>query len=92
MAWIADRWSRIPNPPPDQLEIRYLDIVPDLAVLNEPIALGEAYLAGAGAIGNSFVWAARYMDLTRAASFFWFGFGRRQQRRLCTFGQPLIFE
>lgn len=55
--------SGIPNPPPDDLEIRYDEIVPDRDVLNEAIELGEAHLAGAGAIGNGFLWAARHVDL-----------------------------
>lgn len=53
----------IPNPPPDHLEIRYDDILPDREVLEETVDLGEAHLAGAGAIGNGFLWAARHIDL-----------------------------
>lgn len=53
----------IPNPPPDYLEIRYDEILPDLSVLNEAVDIGEAHLAGAGAIGNGFLWAARHVDL-----------------------------
>jgi hypothetical protein len=53
----------IPNPPPDHLEIRYDDILPDRTVLEEAGNLGEAYLAGAGAIGNGFLWAARHVEL-----------------------------
>jgi hypothetical protein len=55
--------KEIPNPPPDSLEIRYDDVVPDRTVLDEPIALGDAHLAGAGAIGNGFLWAARHINL-----------------------------
>jgi hypothetical protein len=35
----------------------------ELDALPEPIELGHAYLAGAGAIGNGFLLAARYLDL-----------------------------
>lgn len=35
----------------------------DLSQLGEPIELGHAYLAGAGAIGNGLLWAARHLDL-----------------------------
>ncbi|MEY9802513.1 ThiF family adenylyltransferase [Bradyrhizobium elkanii] len=53
----------IPNPPPDHLEIRYDDILPDRGVLEEPVDLGVTHLAGAGAIGNGFLWAARHVEL-----------------------------
>jgi|SRR5450432_1949660 hypothetical protein len=45
----------IPNPPPDHLEIRYDDILPDREVLEEAFDLGEAHLAGAGTFGNGFL-------------------------------------
>lgn len=35
----------------------------ELAAFNAPIDLGEAYLVGAGAIGNGFLWAARHLNL-----------------------------
>lgn len=53
----------IPNPPPEHLEIRYDEILSDLSVLNEAVDIGETHLAGAGAIGNGFLWAARHVDL-----------------------------
>jgi hypothetical protein len=53
----------IPNPPPDHPEIRYDEILPDRSVLDQAVDLGVAHLAGAGAIGNGFLWAARYVDL-----------------------------
>lgn len=34
----------------------------DLSWLSDPIELGECYLAGAGAIGNGFLWALRHMQ------------------------------
>ena len=39
----------------DQFEIDWTSIL-------NPIDLGHAYLAGAGAIGNGFLWAARHLD------------------------------
>jgi hypothetical protein len=53
----------IPNPPPEYLEIRYDDILPDRSALNEAVDIGVAHMAGAGAIGNGFLWAARHVDL-----------------------------
>lgn len=53
----------IPNPPPEHMKIRYADVLPDPSVLNEAIDLGESHLAGAGAIGNGFLWAARHVKL-----------------------------
>lgn len=35
----------------------------DLNSLDQPIELGHAYLAGAGAIGNGLLWAGRHLDL-----------------------------
>jgi hypothetical protein len=37
------------------MEIFHADLVPSFDVLSRPIALGEAHLAGAGAIGNGFL-------------------------------------
>jgi hypothetical protein len=53
----------IPNPPPESLEIRYDDLLPDRSVLNEVVDIGVAHMAGAGAIGNGFLWAARHVNL-----------------------------
>jgi len=53
----------IPNPPPEYLEIRYDDVLPDRSVLNEAVDIGVAHMAGAGAIGNGFLWAARHVTL-----------------------------
>jgi hypothetical protein len=53
----------IPNPPPEYLEIRYDDLLPDRSVLNEAVDIGFAHMAGAGAIGNGFLWAARHVNL-----------------------------
>ena len=40
----------IPNPPPEHLEIRYDDVLPDRSVLDEAVDVGSAHMAGAGAI------------------------------------------
>ena len=31
--------------------------------MSQPVLLGRAYLAGAGAIGNGLLWAARHLDI-----------------------------
>ncbi|MCK1519381.1 ThiF family adenylyltransferase [Bradyrhizobium sp. 17] len=53
----------MPNAPPDQLRLHYeaLGIQPNL--LAGPIDIGTAYMTGAGAIGNGFLWAARHVNL-----------------------------
>lgn len=35
----------------------------DLNALDQPVDVGHAYLAGAGAIGNGLLWAGRHLDL-----------------------------
>ena len=35
----------------------------DLDALDQPVDIGHAYLAGAGAIGNGLLWAGRHLDL-----------------------------
>jgi len=47
----------------DPLVASFDEVGIKLDALSEPIELGRAYLAGAGAIGNGFLWAARYLDL-----------------------------
>ncbi len=51
------------NPPPEVLRIEYADFSVDLGALTGPVDIGKCYLAGAGAIGNGFLWAARYLDM-----------------------------
>lgn len=53
----------MPNPPPETFEISYAKLIDPAIDLTAPIEIGETYLAGAGAIGNGFVWAARCVDL-----------------------------
>ncbi len=48
---------------PDPLSVEFRQLGVDLADLEKPIDIGHAYLAGAGAIGNGFLWAARYLQL-----------------------------
>jgi hypothetical protein len=55
--------SALPSTVPDPLILRFADLGVELDALSEPIELGHAYLAGAGAIGNGLLWAARYLDL-----------------------------
>lgn len=53
----------LPNPPPGRFDIPFSAFIPSQDCLAKPIELGEAYLAGAGAIGNGFLWAARHVQL-----------------------------
>lgn len=48
---------------PDPLTVDFRQLGVDLADLEQPIDIGRAYLAGAGAIGNGFLWAARHLQL-----------------------------
>lgn len=52
----------LPSPYPDPL-ILDLKTLGDSAQLNRPIDLGISYLAGAGAIGNSVLWALHYFNV-----------------------------
>ncbi len=53
----------LPFAVPDPLTVEFRDLGIDLADLEQPIDIGRAYLAGAGAIGNGFLWAARHLQL-----------------------------
>lgn len=48
---------------PDPLVLPFDALGVDLAALAGPVDLGHTYLAGAGAIGNGLLWAARHLDL-----------------------------
>jgi hypothetical protein len=48
---------------PDPMVISYDALGIDAADLATPVELGHAYLAGAGAIGNGLLWAARHLDV-----------------------------
>lgn len=56
-------FENLPYPSPEILEINLLDLLKDdLPLLYEPVQLGEAYLAGAGAIGNGFIYGLSQFD------------------------------
>jgi hypothetical protein len=48
---------------PDPMVISYDALGIDAFDLTGPLELGHAYLAGAGAIGNGLLWAARHLDV-----------------------------
>jgi E1 N-terminal domain/ThiF family len=47
---------------PDPLIVDFNELGLDLNQLGEPIVLHETFLAGAGAIGNGLLWAARHLN------------------------------
>jgi hypothetical protein len=49
--------------PPEELTVPFNAFIGADIDLLAPVYIDEAYLAGAGAIGNGFVWAARHVDL-----------------------------
>jgi len=53
----------LPNPPPPEFDIPFDAFLDGGVNLFAPVDLGDAYLAGAGAIGNGFLWAARHAPL-----------------------------
>jgi len=55
--------SALPFAMSDPLVVRFKELGIDLDALEEPIDIGHTYLAGAGAIGNGFLWAAHNLDL-----------------------------
>lgn len=55
--------DRLPFSVPLPLRVSFAELGVSSAELGAPIDLGHAYLAGAGAIGNGFLWAARFLDL-----------------------------
>jgi hypothetical protein len=48
---------------PEPLIVEFAQLGVNLKVIAQPVDLGRAYLAGAGAIGNGLLWAARYLDI-----------------------------
>jgi len=48
---------------PEPLIVEFAQLGIDLDAIAQPVALGRAYLAGAGAIGNGLLWAARHLDI-----------------------------
>lgn len=53
----------MPNRPPKDMDIPFSSFIDPAFDLNANIDIEEAYLAGAGAIGNGFLWAARHLNL-----------------------------
>lgn len=49
---------------PDPLIVRFSELGIDTKSLARPIDIGHAYLVGAGAIGNGFLWAGRYLNFS----------------------------
>lgn len=49
---------------PDPLIIRFGELGVNTQSLARPIDIGHAYLVGAGAIGNGFIWAARHLNFS----------------------------
>ncbi len=49
--------------PPDPFVVRFEELGLDLSLLDSPVDVGRTYMAGAGAIGNGFLWAARHLDI-----------------------------
>jgi molybdopterin/thiamine biosynthesis adenylyltransferase len=49
------------SPDPMHVEFEQLGLIDQN--LNRPLDLGVAYMAGAGAIGNGFLWAARHVEI-----------------------------
>lgn len=48
---------------PDPLIVRFDELGIDPKAFSKPVDLQEAYMAGAGAIGNGFLWAIRHLDV-----------------------------
>jgi ThiF family protein len=55
--------GKLPFQLPDPFEFSYDALGVDVSLLLQPINLGHAYLAGAGAIGNGLLWALRYLSV-----------------------------
>jgi hypothetical protein len=55
--------DQLPFHVPSPLVIPFAQFGVDFDALNADIDLGRTYLAGAGAIGNGFLWAARHLNI-----------------------------
>lgn len=55
--------NALPFNPPEPLVLSFNQLGIDWSSVLKPIDLGQIYLAGAGAIGNGFLWAARHLNL-----------------------------
>lgn len=56
--------SILPFAPTDPFVLRFAELGIDSSELSKPVELNNAYLAGAGANGNGFLWAARYLNVS----------------------------
>ena len=54
--------AELPGPHQDPVVLRYADLGIDLGRILDRIDVGRAYLAGAGAVGNGLLWAARHLN------------------------------
>ncbi len=54
--------TKLPGPDRESLTLRYADLGIDLERLSDRIDVGRTYLAGAGAVGNGLLWAARHLN------------------------------
>ena len=52
----------LPFAPPDPFTLHFRQVGIDWSAVSEPINLEHTYVAGAGAIGNGFLWAARHLN------------------------------
>jgi hypothetical protein len=55
--------ERLPFHVPMPFRISFDQLGIDTGAFGEPVDIGKAYLAGAGAIGNGFLWAARHLNV-----------------------------
>ncbi len=55
--------GRLPSGLADPLVVDFTQLGIDLEWIERPVDIGHAYLAGAGAIGNGLLWAARHLDI-----------------------------
>ncbi|MHB8345880.1 MAG: ThiF family adenylyltransferase [Acidiferrobacterales bacterium] len=55
--------GRLPSGLADPLVVDFIQLGIDPDSNERPVDVGHAYLAGAGAIGNGFLWAARHLDI-----------------------------
>lgn len=55
--------AELPFNLPSPFRLPFAELGLDLNALAHPVDVGNAYLAGAGAIGNGLLWAGRHLDL-----------------------------
>jgi hypothetical protein len=52
--------------PPETVEFRFSDLALPDGMWTEPVEFNDTYLAGAGAVGNGFIWTLRHFDVRGA--------------------------